>query len=142
MTAAPRQRAGSTRPGILLLLLLAVALDSVANVLLRIGMRQVGDVRAWSPAALAAFFAKALTYGTVWLGIAMLIGFFMLYLLLLSRADYSYVQPASASVYALVPLLGFLFLGETVAGRQWIGIAIICAGVLLVGRTAPRTGRR
>jgi drug/metabolite transporter (DMT)-like permease len=30
-------------------------------------------------------------------------------------------------------------LGETVSLRRWIGVALICAGVFLVGQTKPST---
>ena len=44
--------------------------------------------------------------GTIWLGVASLITFFLAYILVLSWADYSYVQPASSFSYAVVALFG------------------------------------
>lgn len=75
----------------------------------------------------------------VWLGVISLIIFFVAYALVLSWADYSYVQPVSAFAYGTAALLGHFVLGEMVSTVQWAGITVICLGVFLVGRTPPRT---
>jgi len=36
-------------------------------------------------------------------------------------------------------LLAVVFLHETVSPRRWVGVLLICVGVLLVGQTRPRT---
>ena len=63
-------------------------------------------------------------------------------MLVLSWADYSFVQPATSFSYAVVALLSVLLLHEIVKPTQWAGVAIICAGVLIVGNTSPRTTKR
>ena len=60
-------------------------------------------------------------------------------MLVLTWADYSYVQPASSFAYAVVAVLGLVLLGEKVNLLRWFGIAVICVGVFIVGRTHPRT---
>ena len=60
-------------------------------------------------------------------------------MLVLSWADYSFVMPFSAIAYALVPLLGYLWLGEIVPGTRWVGITLIVFGVCLISRTLPST---
>ena len=65
--------------------------------------------------------------------------FFVGYMLVLSWADFSYVLPATATSYAIVPLLGYLLLGEMVSATRWAGVALICLGVMLVGSTPPST---
>jgi len=121
------------------LLALTVALNSAGNVLLGAGMKRAGSLDAWTVGGALRFFLRALSSGDVWLGIGLLLLFFVAYLLVLSRADYSYVSPASAAGYAVVALLGYAVLGEEVAPVRWLGIGLICAGVVLVGRTAPST---
>jgi drug/metabolite transporter (DMT)-like permease len=41
--------------------------------------------------------------------------------------------------YGIVALFSVFLLGEEVSPLRWIGIAIICTGVFIVGRTHPRT---
>jgi drug/metabolite transporter (DMT)-like permease len=48
-------------------------------------------------------------------------------------------MPAGAFGYALQTLLAVMILHETVSPRRWIGVALICVGVVLVGQTKPRT---
>jgi uncharacterized membrane protein len=36
-------------------------------------------------------------------------------------------------------LLAVVFLHESVSPRRWVGVVLICVGVLLVGQTKPRT---
>ena len=80
-----------------------------------------------------------MTSGTIWLAILFLIGFMLSNMTVLSWADYSYVMPAGAMGYAAVTLVGVFALGETVSPRRWIGVALICVGVFLVGQTRPQT---
>ena len=70
-----------------------------------------------------------------------MLAFMVCHMLVLSWADYSFVMPFSAIAYALVPLLGYLFLGEQVSAARWIGIVLIVLGVFLINRTPPRTTR-
>ncbi len=126
----------------LALLALMILFGPFGDVLLSKGMKQIGSIEHYTPAALASAFFQTFTSGTVWLGISTLIVFFVCYLLVLTWADYSYVMPASAASYAVVPLLGALWLGERVTSMRWTGVALITLGVLLVGSTAPSTSHR
>jgi drug/metabolite transporter (DMT)-like permease len=121
------------------LIALMVCFGSTGDVLLGKGMKQVGALRDWSPAGLLRFFDQAISTPAVWLGIISLLLFFLSYMLVLSWADFSYVLPASAAGYAVVPLLGHLFLGEAVSPLRWTGVAFICLGVALVGSTPAST---
>jgi drug/metabolite transporter (DMT)-like permease len=111
----------------------------LGNVLLSMGMRRVGAATAWTPAAVFGLFLRAFNSNLIWLGIGLLMAFLVAQLLVLSWADYSYVQPASSLSYGVVALLGSLVLGEVVSPTRWLGIVIICLGVLIVGHTHPRT---
>jgi drug/metabolite transporter (DMT)-like permease len=142
MPAIPRNRAmpdSSLTTRTLALTSLAVLLNAVGNVLLKIGMQRVGEIRSFSPGALVVAFFQAFTTGVIWLGVGVLAMFFVCYMVLLSWADYSYVQPASAGGYAVVPLFGWLLAGEQVGALRWSGVLLICLGVALVGRTCVRT---
>ena len=121
------------------LLFLLVLLGSVGNTLLSKGMRDAGDLDIFHFSGLAAGAARILTSGTIWAGIAMMLGFMICHMLVLSWADYSFVMPFSAIAYALVPLLAYLFLHEQVSAARWAGIALIVFGVVLINRTPHRT---
>ena len=124
-----------------LLLALTVALDAAGALLLSRGMKQVGSIGAATVPTVVHAFGRAISRAEIWLGAAALVAWFICSLVLLSRIDFSYVQPVSAVGYALVAVLGYAVLGEAVTAARWAGIVCICAGVTLIGRTPPRTTR-
>jgi|ERR1700691_4411460 uncharacterized membrane protein len=122
-----------------LLISLMVIFGPLGNVLLGKGMKRIGAASIGTPAAALELISHVLTSGTIWLGIGSLVTFFMAYMLVLSWADYSYVQPASSVAYAMVALLAHFMLREVVTPMRWAGVILICVGVLVVGQTPPRT---
>jgi drug/metabolite transporter (DMT)-like permease len=121
------------------LILVMVIFGPMGDVLLSKGMKHVGAISSFTPANLPHLFSTVFSNGIIWLGISSLLAFFIAYTLVLSWADYSFVQPASSIAYGIVALLGYVVLGEVVTPTRWIGVVIICLGVLIVGHTPPRT---
>ena len=122
----------------LLMILIMVICANAGDLMLKHGMTQIGAV-PFTTAGLQHAFLLTITNETIWLAIVFLIGFTVSYMLLMSWADYSYVMPAGAFGYALLTYLAVIFLHEQVTPRRWVGVALICIGVLLVGQTKPRT---
>ncbi|HMI51876.1 MAG TPA: hypothetical protein VK525_10210 [Candidatus Saccharimonadales bacterium] len=122
----------------LVMILAMVVCANTGDLLLKRGMTQIGAVQLSVNGIHHAFFLTV-TSGTIWIGIFFLTGFMISYMTVLSWADYSYVMPAGAFGYAVLTLLAVVFLHESVSPRRWIGVALICIGVLLVGQTKPRT---
>jgi drug/metabolite transporter (DMT)-like permease len=116
-----------------------VTCATIGDLLLKRGMVQIGAVPQLSPAVLWHTLRLTIVSGTIWLAILFLIGFMLSNMTVLSWADYSYVMPASAIGYAVVAFVGMTVLGEKVTALRWLGVALICVGVILVGRTNPRT---
>ena len=121
------------------LLFLIVLFYSVGNTILSKGMKQSGEINLSQISTIEAGARTVLSSGTIWLGIALLLLFFVCQMLVLSWADYSFVMPFIAVAYALVPLFGYLFLHERVTRARWFGIVLIFFGVILISRTPPRT---
>jgi drug/metabolite transporter (DMT)-like permease len=111
----------------------------VGDVLLSKGMRHIATPADWTAATIASDAARVFSSGTIWLGLGCLITYLIAEMVVLSWADYSYVQPASAASYGVVALLGYFLLREKISLTRWIGVFVICLGVLIVGRTSPRT---
>jgi drug/metabolite transporter (DMT)-like permease len=116
-----------------------VVAGPVGNLLLKQSVSDFGKLKFWPPANWWPLFVQIFGGITVWAGIACLIAFIVAYMLALSIADYSYVQPAAALGYGLGALLGYIFLHEKVSALSWFGIAIICFGVAFIRNTKPRT---
>jgi uncharacterized membrane protein len=122
----------------LIMVLLMVVCANTGDLMLKRGMLQVGEVTV-SFSGLFQTFVSTLHNGTIWLGILFLIGFTLSYMTAVSWADYSYVMPAGAFGYAIQTMLAVFILHEIVTPRRWIGVTMICVGVLLVGQTKPNT---
>lgn len=122
-----------------ILIAIMVVAGPIGNLLMAESVRDIGHVKFWPPSQLLPVFLHVFGGLTVWAGIACLIAFIVAYMLALSIADYSYVQPAAALSYGVVAGLGFLVLHEKVSPMSWAGIAVICFGVAFIRNTHPRT---
>lgn len=119
MTAQARQRLYVTW-GVLL------ALDVGLQVMMKLAADQLDPIpfgAGWILAALSSWL--------VWLSLIGYFATFVLWLAILHSTSLSAAFPATALVYVLVPLCGWIFLKENFNGGQAIGIALILAGVIL-----------
>ena len=130
---------GTLRSKTYALLVPVILFGPAGNALLGKGMKQIGAVRDYSPAALASLLLRIFTSPWIWLGIACLLTFLVSYMVLLSWADYSFVMPVTAITYAITAFIGNWLLGETVTPQRWLGIALICLGVACVTQTPSST---
>ncbi len=120
------------------MVLAMVVCANVGDLLLKRGMSSIGAVQ-FTAAGLSHAFRLTVSNPTIWMAIFFLLGFMICYMTVLSWADYSYVMPAGAFGYAVLTFLAVTFLHESVSIRRWVGVLIICVGVMLVGQTKPRT---
>jgi multidrug transporter EmrE-like cation transporter len=113
--------------------LVSVSLNALAQVVLRKAM--TGP--PLPPASDVIAFGAALM-GNLWLwaGMACYALSIGLWLMVLSRIEVSAAYPMLSIGYVIAAVLGFVFLGENVGLERMAGIALICAGVLFVARTA------
>jgi len=98
-------------------------------------MHHVGQIVFVSPLQYLRAFANPCTI----LGICILVCWLVTQLTLLSRADLSFVLPITASTYILIALCGHFLFDEQISAAQWIGVAAISMGTVLVGCTPART---
>ena len=112
--------------------------SNIGDLTLKRGMTEIGAVEL-SATGLTRAFPLTVTNPKIWIGIVFLVCSTAGFMIVLSWADYSYVMPVGAFGYALLTLLAVIFLNERVSLRRWIGVTLVCLGVLLVGRTRPRT---
>jgi drug/metabolite transporter (DMT)-like permease len=121
------------------MILVMVIAGPLGNTMLGKGMKQAGRLPIWPPSEAWHTALRVFGSGFIWLGVASLLTFFLANMLVLTWADYSFVLPASSMGYGVVALLGYFLLGEPVSPLRWLGIAVICVGVFVVGQTNPRS---
>lgn len=69
----------------------------------------------------------------IWLALSINTSALVVWLLILSFADLSLAFPLDSLQYVIITLFAIIFLKEKVDKWRWIGIAIIIAGVIVVG---------
>jgi drug/metabolite transporter (DMT)-like permease len=117
------------------LILTGVGLNAAAQLLLKVAVRPLShfsdfglETLRYSVLSLgssAAFWAGMLCYATsvcVWLAA-------------LSKAPVSTAYPMLSLGYIVVAAVSVLWLGESLSPAKALGIALICAGVVLVSRS-------
>jgi uncharacterized membrane protein len=105
--------------------------NSFGNLFLSLGMHKAGEVSSVTD------LLRAIFQPLVLVGISLLISWLLSRMAMLSWADLSYVLPVTALGYVITAVLGMLFQNEVITGQRWGGIALIVAGVVLVGSGDP-----
>lgn len=108
----------------LLLAVASVLLSVGAQFALKAGMRAHAGAIPW----------LAMTQPMVILGLTLYGLSALVWLSVLARWDVSKAYPLVGMGFVVTALMGF-WLGEHVTPMRWGGIALICAGVYLVGRS-------
>jgi len=119
-----------------LLLVLASSLLGVSGqILLKMGMDRLGGVEFSGLAPLLRTATQVFTTPSVLLGFGCYGVSALIWLVVLSRLDVSLAYPLLALNFVLVPLFGWLILGEQVPPWRWVGIGIVVVGVTVISRT-------
>ena len=79
---------------------------------------------------------KGLTSGWVWLGILAHITSLLSWLYALRSAPLNIAYNLTGVIQVIVPLGSWFFLGEQIRPMRWLGIVLICAGVVITARQA------
>ncbi len=110
-----------------LIILVAVLMASAGEALAAKGMKA-----ASADNGVLAQIRAALSDWHVLVGIALMVGYVLLYVYSLGMAELSLVLPLSAGSYLLGALLSKYYLGEEIKPARWIGTFIITAGVCVI----------
>lgn len=120
----------------MVLILVAVLLGVVGQLLLKMGITQVGTL------AFGSDLAGLIQLGLRVFGNLKVLGGFAAYglsslfwIVVLSKVDLSLAYPMLALNYVLVPLTAWLFLGEQVPTLRWLGAGVVIIGVVIISRT-------
>ena len=118
----------------LILILIPTVTGVAGQLLLKVGMSQLGALEI-SIAAIPSLIARIILSPYIIVGLAIYFGGVFFWLLALNRADLSYVYPFASLSYVLITLASWLLLHEAVPLMRWIGLVVICIGVMLVARS-------
>ena len=115
------------------LVIVAIVLaDTAGDILLTMGLRQVGEVSLSAPGKWASIAGKLVLNPRFITAILCMTLHFIGFLALLSWTDLSFAFPATCLVYAAGTLGAKFFLRERISGNRWAGTMLVCLGVALV----------
>lgn len=117
---------------VLIVLLLALIVESVGVVFLSKGLKQIGEPKRMNVREVAGVIGRGATNPSVLLGVAMEAAFFGALLYLLSQRDVSLIWPLTSLGFLLTALSAKVILHEQVSGLRWAGVAMIVLGAGLV----------
>lgn len=119
---------------ILGLIFLDVLLNVAGQLSLKFGMSKMGNF-ALSAANLPAVFFKAAFNPYVLMGLFCYGLGFLVWLIVLAKAEVSYAYPMISLGYVLTALLAWQLFGENVTFIRMAGIVVTCLGVFIIARS-------
>ena len=94
-------------------------------------MKQVGEVRHFSPAAISSVLLRSLRQLWLWIAVGLMAVSFCAFLTMLSWYPVSFVVPATSLAYVTGALGAKFLLRERLSSIRWAGVACISLGVAL-----------
>jgi drug/metabolite transporter (DMT)-like permease len=120
------------------IILVLVGFDIIFNVIgqlfLKYGMSKLGDFKI-SLNTLLPVFIKAFLNPYILLGLGCYITGFLIWLIVLAKAEISYAYPLISLGYVLTAIMGWWLLGENVTWVRMAGIFVTCIGVFIISQS-------
>lgn len=114
------------------MILISVLLNCAAQVLIRKGMLQIGEMTIRS---MISNIGTLIT--NIWLWIAMFCYAvsILLWMSILSKIEVSFAYPFLSIGYIISAVIGYFFFQESLSIIRIMGIIVICIGVILISRS-------
>lgn len=123
------------RLGVLAIALGSISLSAMAQIMLRKTMQTVGTLPAGVD-DLPSFALRLMLNGWFLAGMSAYLLSVGAWLAVLSKMEVSAAYPLVSIGFILTAIFGFTFLGEHITLTRMLGIAVVCAGIVLITRTA------
>jgi multidrug transporter EmrE-like cation transporter len=118
------------------MILSGVGLNAAAQLLLKVATRPLAHFSDLSAATLGSSIAILSRNVPFWAGMVCYAASVCVWLAALSKAPVSTAYPMLSLGYVVVAAVSVTWLGESMTTPKLLGIALICAGVVLVSRSS------
>ena len=118
------------------LILTGVGLNAAAQLLLKVATRPLAHVVEFSADTLGSSVLILFKSLPFWTGMVCYGASLCVWLAALSKAPVSTAYPMLSLGYVVVAAVSVTWLGESMTPAKMLGIALICAGVVLVSRNS------
>ncbi len=121
-------------PAVILGLIAAIVLDTAVQMLWKHIVLAIP-----SSAGLAQTLLAAASQPAAWILLALFLAQFFCWMIVLAKADLSFIQPITALSFVTVAVCSVFFFHERLGPLRAVGIVLILAGVRFISRTDHRT---
>jgi drug/metabolite transporter (DMT)-like permease len=131
--ASPDKKSGRAKSRLLnpyLQLIISIGLTATSQILLKIGVDGQSVSLWYAPSILFSLW--------IWLGIVAVIGSLLSWLYALKSVPLIIAFNLAATNHILVAIASWLFLGEAISLRRWLGILVVAIGVFYIARPVAR----
>ena len=118
-----------------ILVFCGVVLGSIGQICIKTAMLRVGPLAFGAPSEILNSSLQVIQQPLIWVSIPLYGTGFLIWAIALSHLRLSFAYPLLAIGYVINPLSGMIFFSESIPLARWIGILIIVAGLVLVGRS-------
>ncbi len=118
------------------MILTGVGLNAAAQLLLKVATRPLAHFSSFSADTLGNAVAILFRSPPFWTGMVCYAASVCVWLAALSKAPVSTAYPMLSLGYVVVAAVSVAWLGESMSAGKVLGIALICAGVILVSRSS------
>jgi uncharacterized membrane protein len=117
---------------LLSILIIGLIFESAGVVSLKIGITQIGDMKAVSVAEIVKVVKAGVTNVNVLRGVFCEAVFFASLLILMSKSDISFLWPLTGLSFVFATFAAMWFLHERVSSVRWAGVVCIMIGAVLI----------
>ena len=117
-------------------ILMSVALNAAAQLLLRQGMPQVALTTGEGVWVLLSSALKIVINPWVFSGLVCFTGSLVVWMYVLSKVQVSFAYPFNSVGYVIVVAAAYFFFREPISAMKLMGVGLICLGVFLVTRSS------
>jgi multidrug transporter EmrE-like cation transporter len=118
------------------LILTGVGLNAAAQLLLKLATRPLAHFGVFNTDVLSSSIVILFKSVPFWAGMLCYAASVCVWVAALSKAPVSTAYPMLSLGYVVVAAVSVAWLGETLTPAKMLGIALICAGVVLVSRNS------
>jgi multidrug transporter EmrE-like cation transporter len=118
------------------LILTGVGLNAAAQLLLKVATRPLAHFSAFNADTLSSSVVILFKSPPFWSGMVCYAASVCVWVAALSKAPVSTAYPMLSLGYVVVAAFSVAWLGESLTPAKMLGIALICAGVVLVSRSS------
>lgn len=117
---------------LLTILLIALVFEAIGVVFLSRGLKEIGELKEPTFTEVAKLVGRGVTNGHIVMGVFFEALFFVGLLMLMRKADVSFVWPLTSLSFVVTTIAARLYLHEHVSAARWLGVSLIMLGAGLI----------